>query len=165
MGASDYARHGWGGALLVRESVAQRNASLGDGAGEASDDVALGAAQSGVAATGAVGDGVDGAQPAGVATKAEPAQLNYLKRNATQPYPLLDPIISMLYCPPSVAPFPAPARRGRARRPCIAAIAALNAPAANLNRVNAPHSNLAAIIRPSARLCCPRRHGADKRRQ
>ena len=37
---------GWGGALLVRESVVQRTASLGDGAGEASDDVALGAAQS-----------------------------------------------------------------------------------------------------------------------
>ena len=45
MGAANYARHGWSGALLVRESVVQRTASLGDGAGEASDDVAFGASQ------------------------------------------------------------------------------------------------------------------------
>ena len=36
MGAADYARHGWGGGLLVRESVVQRTASFGDGAGGAS---------------------------------------------------------------------------------------------------------------------------------
>ena len=46
MGKANYAGDGWGGALLVRESVVQRTASLGDGAGEASDDVAIGAAQS-----------------------------------------------------------------------------------------------------------------------
>ena len=50
MGASDYAGDGWGGALLVRESVVQRTAPFGGGAGGASDDVAFGAAQSGVAA-------------------------------------------------------------------------------------------------------------------
>ena len=50
MSAADYARNGRGGALLVRESVVQRTASLGDGAGVAPDDVAIGAAQSGVAA-------------------------------------------------------------------------------------------------------------------
>ena len=44
------AGYGWDGALLVRESVVQRTASFGDGASGASDDVALGAAQSGVAA-------------------------------------------------------------------------------------------------------------------
>ena len=46
MGAANYAGDGWGSALLVRESVVQRTAPLGDGAGEASDDIALGAAQS-----------------------------------------------------------------------------------------------------------------------
>ena len=46
MSAADYAGDGWGGGLLVCESVVQRTASLGDGAGVASDDVALGAAQS-----------------------------------------------------------------------------------------------------------------------
>ena len=73
-----------GGALLVRESVVQGTASLGDGTGEASDDVAIGASQSGVAAAGAVGNGMDGAQPAGVAASAGPNQPNHLKRNATQ---------------------------------------------------------------------------------
>ena len=50
MGAADYAGDGWGGGLLVRESVVQWTASFGDGAGGASDDVAIGAAQPGVAA-------------------------------------------------------------------------------------------------------------------
>ena len=86
MGAADYAGDGWGGGLLVQESVVQRTASFGDGAGGASDDVALGAAQSGVAAAGEAGDGVDGTQPAGIAAKAGPDQPNHLKRNAT-PHP------------------------------------------------------------------------------
>ena len=37
----------------------------------------------GVAAAGAVGDGMDGTQPAGIATRARAAQPNHLKRNAT----------------------------------------------------------------------------------
>ena len=41
MGAADYAGDGWCGALLVRESVVQRTAPSGDGASEASDDVAF----------------------------------------------------------------------------------------------------------------------------
>ena len=51
--------------------------------GVASDDVAIGVAQSGVAAAGEAGDGVDGAQPAGVAARARADQPNHLKRNAT----------------------------------------------------------------------------------
>ena len=46
MGAANYAGAGWGGGLLVRESVVQRTASFGDGVGSTSDDVAIGAAQS-----------------------------------------------------------------------------------------------------------------------
>ena len=87
------------------------------------------------------------------AVGGRPWGFRFLGRNEMLPYPLLGPIISMLYCPPSVAPFSAPARRGRARRPCIAA---LNAPAANLNRANAPHSDLAAIIRPALLPTAPR---------
>ena len=147
MGASDYARHGWGGALLVRESVVQMTASFDDGAGEASDYVAFGAAQPGVAAAGAVKDGMDGAQSAGAAARAGPHQPNHLKRNATQPYPLLDPIPSMLYCPPSIAPFSALAWRGRARSPCVAAVAARNVPRRIVTGANAPHSDLATVIR------------------
>ena len=83
MGAADYASYGWGGGLLALESVVQRTAPFGDGAGGALDDVAIGAAQSGVAAAGEAGDGVDGTQPAGAAARAGAAQLNRLKRNAT----------------------------------------------------------------------------------
>ena len=41
MGAANYAGDGWGGALLVRESVVQRTASFDDGAGGASADFAF----------------------------------------------------------------------------------------------------------------------------
>ena len=44
----------------------------------------------GFAAAGAAGDGVDGAQPAGVAARVGPAQPNHLKRNATRAAPILD---------------------------------------------------------------------------
>ena len=50
MGAADYAGDGWGGVILVLASVVQRTAPFDYGAGGATDDVAFGAAQSGVAA-------------------------------------------------------------------------------------------------------------------
>ena len=50
MGAADYAPAGRGGALLARESVGEGVASFDDGASQAPDDVAIGAAQPGVAA-------------------------------------------------------------------------------------------------------------------
>ena len=78
------AGNGRGGVILVRESTGERIAPLG--AGSASDDVAIVAAQPEVAAAGEVGDGMDGAQPAGVAARAEPDQLNRLE---TKRYPTL----------------------------------------------------------------------------
>ena len=57
---------------------------VGNGRGGTSDDVAFGAAQSGVAAVGEAGDGLDGAQPAGAAARAGAAQPNHLKRNAIE---------------------------------------------------------------------------------
>ena len=92
MGVADYAGDGWGGGLLALESVIQRTASFGDEAGGTSDDVAIGAAQSEVAAAGEAGDGMDGTQlagvvagagPVGAAARAGAAQPNHLKRNAT----------------------------------------------------------------------------------
>ena len=112
MGAADYAGDGWGGALLMCESVVQMTASFDDEAGGASDDVAFGAAQSGVAAAGEAGDSVDGTQPAGAAARAGPAQPNHLKRNATTEYLIIDSTIVRAH--PDAAGAP---KKGAARTP------------------------------------------------
>ena len=52
----------WGGGLLVRESVIQRAAAFGNGAGQASDNIESGAPQSGTAAAGKAGYSMDGTQ-------------------------------------------------------------------------------------------------------
>ena len=80
------AGNGRGGVILVCESAGEGVASFDDGASVVSDDVAIGAAQPGVAAAGAVKDGMDGAQPAGAVARAGPDQLNRLE---TKRYPTL----------------------------------------------------------------------------